>query len=94
MPVSSAPLPRKCCPVIFPITFTCPATETFPGAVTLPLMSILAVAGSVDVTPVMRAPFPMKFPPDTTLPATVKESNDIPGITAFPVTVSWFTFNC
>ena len=84
----------KYCPTTFPVVVTWPATVTFPGALTFPTMSNLAWVGSVDVTPVIRAPLPMKFPPDTTFPDTVKESNARPGIIAFPTTVSCSTSNC
>ena len=59
---------------------------------TFPMISMLASTGNVLMTPVMRAPFPMKFPSvETTLPATVSESKDIPGITALPVTTMSLT---
>ena len=79
---------------IFPEVAVISSTRAY-APTTFPKMSMLASGGGVLMTPVMRAPFPMKFPSvDTTFPATVSESKDIPGITALPVTTMSFTVSC
>ena len=48
-PSSSAPLPKKYPAVTFPVTFTCPATMTFPGADKLPVTSA-NIADGIDAS--------------------------------------------